>query len=164
MKAIRTHAPSESGISRRRLITRFSAAGGLLLGSAFAAPVFAYEENQTCRSDGACKAFPDPIPHVTPLPPNVGTFGKFHFFFPGPVEGTPAPTDPTGVHPGGRDPSTIYDFQGSIGQADLNLTGMGTDLNTGESRPYAFHTDMRFMDGVFLGTDARQHRGAVAFI
>lgn len=164
MKA--TYNPPD--ISRRRLITGFSAAGGgLLLGSALSIPAFARDdegEDQTCPSGGLCQATPIPVPHVTPLPPGVGTFGKFHFFFPGPVEGTPAPTDPTGAHPGGRDPATIYDFKGFIGQCDLNLTGTGTNLKTLESRPYSFHTDMRFMRGVFLGTDGRQHRATLAFI
>ena len=51
-----------------------------------------------------------------------------------------------------------------IGQADLNLSGVGTDLNTGASATYDFHTDMRFMDGIFVGLDNERHRGAIGFI
>jgi hypothetical protein len=102
---------------------------------------------------------PNPIPHVFTNP-----FGNFHFFFPAPVEGTAAPTDPTGAHANGRDPSVIYNFRGLIGQADLNLTGAGTNLSTGATVPYAFHTDMRFMKGEFVGTDGRTRRGAFVFI
>jgi hypothetical protein len=98
---------------------------------------------------------PTPIPHIT---------GPGHFFFPGPVDGSAAPTDPTGAHPDGRDPSTIYDFNGFIGQADLTLSGTGTDTTTGETAPYGFHTDMRFMKGVFIDTEGRTQSGAFAFI
>jgi hypothetical protein len=100
---------------------------------------------------------PTPIPHTT------GALG-LHFFFPGPVDGSVAPTDPTGPHPDGRDPSTIYDFNGFIGQADLDLSGTGTDTTTGETAPYTFHTDMRFMKGIFIDTEGRNHTGAFAFI
>jgi hypothetical protein len=83
------------------------------------------------------------------------------------VEGTPAPTDPTGPQAGGRDPSTIFNFDGVVGVADLNLRGTGTVLTQagpGASAPYDFHTDMRFMAGKFVGTDGRVHHGAFAFI
>jgi hypothetical protein len=94
---------------------------------------------------------PVPIPHTTPTP-----FGAFHFFFPGPVEGVDPNT--------GHDPSTIYNFNGFLGEADLDLSGTGTDTTTNVSAPYTFHTDMRFMSGVFVGTDGGVHRGAFAFI
>ncbi len=94
---------------------------------------------------------PIPIPHATP-----GPFGPLHFFFPGPVEGVNANT--------GHDPSTIYNFNGFIGQADLKLSGTGTDTTTNVTAPYTFHTDMRFMLGEFVGTDGEVHRGAFAFI
>ncbi len=94
---------------------------------------------------------PTPIPRITP-----GPFGPLHFFFPGPVEGI----DPNHGH----DPSVITDFNGFIGEADLILTGTGTDTATSASAPYKFHTDMRFMLGEFVGTDGKQHRSAFAFI
>jgi hypothetical protein len=58
----------------------------------------------------------------------------------------------------------IFDFDGVIGQADLDMSGTGTDTTTGKSADYTFHTDMRFMKGRFVGTDGRVHRGAFAFI
>jgi hypothetical protein len=85
------------------------------------------------------------------------------FFFPGRVDGSPSPTDPTGTHPG-RDPSTIYDFNGFIGVANLELSGTGTDTTTGDAAPYTFETDMRFLKGVFIDTAGRTRRGAFAFI
>jgi hypothetical protein len=102
---------------------------------------------------------------IPPIPlPVIATCTRAHFFFPGNVEGGPAATDPTGPQAGGRDPSTMFDFAGVIGQADLNLTGTGTDTTTGQSAPYDFHTDMRFMAGKFVGTDGLVHKGAFAFI
>ncbi len=74
--------------------------------------------------------------------------------------GPPDSTDPTHGH----DPSVITDFNGFVGQADLLMSGTGTDTTTGESAPYMFHTDMRFMMGEFVGTDGQNHRGAFAFI
>jgi hypothetical protein len=102
---------------------------------------------------------PVPIPHVNTPPP-----GGAHFYFPGSVHGTAAATDPSGAHPEGRDPSPIFNFKGFIGQADLQLTGTGTDLNTGATAPYTFHTDMRFMHGVFVGTDLVPRKASFAFI
>jgi hypothetical protein len=92
---------------------------------------------------GLCD-LPVPIPHIT-SPPGA------HFYFPAPVST-------------GADPSVIFNFKGFIAQADLSLTGTGTDLTTGESRPYHFHTDMRFMHGVFVGTDQEERHGTFAFV
>jgi hypothetical protein len=64
----------------------------------------------------------------------------------------------------GHDPSEISDFNGVIAQADLLLSGTGTDLNTGSSAAYGFHTDMRFMSGQFRGADGVVRNGAFAFI
>lgn len=157
---------STSKLSRRGLLTGVGVAGGgLLLGSAVPLRAFADEDDESRQSfeAGELCSSPDPIPHVNEAV--LAGFGvKAHFFFPGPVEGTAASTDPTGVHPGGRDPSAIYDFNGFIGSADLILSGTGTDLTTGKSDKYTFHTDSRFMSGVFLGTDGRRHRGNFAFI
>jgi hypothetical protein len=58
----------------------------------------------------------------------------------------------------------IFNFQGFIGQADMKLTGTGTDLTTGATAPYQFHTDMRFMNGAFVGTDGIQRKASFAFV
>jgi len=144
-----------AGLSRRSFFGRAAAASGaVLVGSSIPSKVWAQEEGLP----GLCD-FPVPIPHINVPPP-----GGAHFYFPGPVSGAAAPTDPSGVHPEGRDPSVIFNFKGVVGQADFNLTGTGTDLTTGETSPYTFHTDMRFMDGVFVGTDGVQRRDAFAFV
>jgi hypothetical protein len=139
----------QKSFSRRNLIRGAGgtvAGAGLLLGSGLR--LSAREDDDDDRN--RCKAVPRPIPHIT-TPPGQ------HFFFPGPVDASP------GTGPG-HDPSIITDFSGVIGQADLNFSGTGTDLNTGASATYDFHTDMRFMDGVFVGLDNEKHRGTFGFI
>jgi hypothetical protein len=143
-------------VSRRQLIT--GAAGSLLLGSAIPKMAFGVDDDDGACGSGLCD-FPVPIPHINTPPP-----GGAHFYFPGPVSGAPAPTDPSGAHPEGRDPSPIFNFRGFIGVADLNLSGTGTDLQTGGTAPYTFHTDTRFMHGVFVGTDLVERRGSFAFV
>ncbi len=136
------------GLTRRGFIRSAAGAGaGLVLGSEIRIPAWADE-----AAHPFCPAVPRPIPHTTG--PN-----KLHFFFPGPVDASPTTSPNTG-----HDPSIITDFSGVIAEADLNLSGTGTNLNTGASATYDFHTDMRFMDGVFVGLDKERHRGTIGFI
>src|SRR2546425_4551657 len=154
-------------VSRRRFFGITAGAAGGVLGSGLWTPGRGEdgrddhdehgERRNSCPEQNA-------IPHINTGPP--AAIGGFRFFFPGPVDGSPAATDPEpqAAHAAGRDPSVIFDFAGVVGQADLNLTGTGTDTTTGATAHYGFHTDMRFMKGRFLGTDNRIHRGAFAFI
>ena len=128
-------------LSRRSFFGRAAVAGGAaLLGSSIPGKVWAQDEGLS----GLCD-FPVPIPHVQAIP------GGAHFFFPAPVST-------------GADPSVIFNFKGFIGQADLNLTGTGTDLETGETAPYKFHADIRFMTGEFVGTDQVERHASFAFV
>jgi hypothetical protein len=146
-----------AALSRRSFFGRAAvASGAVLVGSAV--PRQTWAAAGPCGSPGLCD-FPVPIPHVNVPPP-----GGAHFYFAGPVSGASVPTDPSGAHPEGRDPSVIFNFKGFVGVGDFNLTGTGTDLTTGQSAAYTFHTDMRFMDGVFVGTDQIQRRGSFAFV
>jgi hypothetical protein len=134
----------------RRIFLRASAGvagAGLVLGSAPWTPRLAAAEAPL-----VCPVEPQPIPHTNATP--FGTI--IRVFGPGPVEGIDPNT--------GHDPSLITDFSGIIAQADLNLSGTGTDLTTGESAPYEFHTDIRFMKGLFVAADGRTHQGAFAFL
>jgi hypothetical protein len=137
-------------VSRRNLIrgaAGTAAGAGFLLGSGLRMPALAQEAAQE-----TCRDLPRPIPHISSPP------GQ-HFFFAGPVNADPVASPNTG-----HDPSTITNFQGMIAQADLFFTGTGTKLDTGESATYGFHTDWRFMTGVFIGVDGLQHNGTVSFI
>ena len=147
----------EKWLSRRNLIrgaAGTAAGAGLLLGSGlrFSARADEDEANETC-------GLALPLPHTT-----AGPFGPIHFYFPGPIDGSAAATDGTGTHAEGRDPSTITNFEGFVGQVDLTFSGTGMDTKTGATAPYTFHTDTRFMKGTFIASDERRHHGAFAFI
>ena len=136
-------------ISRRMFIraSAGAASAGLVLDSALSKPLFAAAE-----AHRECPVQPEPIAHTIPTP--FGT--TIHFFFPGAVEGVNPVT--------GHDPSLITNFRGVIGEVDLAFAGTGTDLNTGDSAPYGFDADVRFMRGEFVAADGKTHRGAFAFI
>jgi len=156
---------SSGRVSRRRFFGASAGAAGAVLGSGLwtaARGDGRRDEDDDDEERGQSCPQPDPIPHIFIPPP--APCARAHFFFPGNVEGDAAPTDPSGLHPGGRDPSTIFNFDGVLGVADLDLTGTGTDTTTGASAPYKFHTDMRFFKGKFVATDGRVHHGAFAFI
>lgn len=156
------------GVSRRRFFGLATGVAGGVLGSGLWTPAQSEHDRDDDDHDGKPRAQgpcpeADPIPHINSVV--AAGFGEAaHFFFPGPVDGSATPTDPEGAHPAGRDPSTIFNFDGFVGVADLNLTGTGTDTTTGETARYDFHTDMRFATGRFLGTDRRVHKGTFVFI
>jgi hypothetical protein len=152
-KSISWKKLQEKWLTRRNLIrgaAGTAAGAGLLLGSGLRSSALADDDDEGKRN--RCKAVPRTITHIS-TPPGA------HFFFPGPVDASPTTSPDTG-----HDPSIITDFSGVIGQADLILSGTGTDLHTGASAKYDFHTDMRFMDGVFVGLDNERHRGSIGFI
>jgi len=157
---MKSSSPSKliAALSRRSFFGRAAvASGAALLGSVIPRKAWA-DDDDHCGSSGLCD-FPVPIPHINIPPP-----GGAHFYFQGPVSGAAVPSDPSGAHPEGRDPSVIFNFKGFVGQGDFNLTGTGTDLTTGQTAPYLFHTDMRFMHGVFVGTDGVTRKGSFAFV
>ncbi len=59
----------------------------------------------------------------------------------------------------GFEMATITDFRGVIAAAEIQGTAQGTD-----GTPYTFDTDMRFMQGTYLGMDGRQYQGSFGFI
>jgi hypothetical protein len=75
-----------------------------------------------------------------------------HFNFPGPADASP---------PFGNDPSTITDFNGFIGVANVRGTGTGTD-STGATSTLYFTVDVRFMTGLYQGVDGNLHQATFA--
>ena len=63
----------------------------------------------------------------------------------------------------GVDPSSINDFNGKVGVADVQGTGTATNPD-GSTETLLFDTDMRFMDGVYVGADGAIHKGAFGFV
>jgi TAT (twin-arginine translocation) pathway signal sequence len=65
--------------------------------------------------------------------------------------------------PGGEN-STITDFNGFIGSAIVDGTGTGKNLSTGAQSQLNFDTDMRFMQGEYIGIDGKHYQGTFAFV
>jgi hypothetical protein len=63
----------------------------------------------------------------------------------------------------GIDPSSIGDFNGFVGVADVQGTGTAT-YRDGSTETLLFDTDMRFMSGVYVGQDGAVHKGAFGFV
>ena len=142
------------GISRRNLVHGTIGAAGAVLGSGLWTPARADDDNES-----RC-GVPLPITYTHPTP----TGPPIHHYFPGPIDGSAAATDPFGTHPEGRDPSMITNFSGVVGEVDLTFSGTATDTKTGARANYSFHTDTRFMKGDFIASDQQRHTGAFAFI
>jgi len=142
-------------ISRRNLV-RGTVATGTLAGTGLWTPARADDLD---NGQGQCGQ-PLPIPYTHPTP----TGSPIHHYFPGPITGVAFPTDPTGTHPEGRDPSLITNFRGMVAEVDATFSGTGMDTKTGTEASYTFHTDTRFMIGDFVASDEELHSGAFAFI
>jgi hypothetical protein len=131
----------QHAISRRQFAR--TAAGAVVVGSALGAGWWRPRLAEAHRAHE-----PVPIPGGTPV---VG--GAFHVFGPG-------LSDPVDA-----EPSTITDFNGFVGLAYISGTVTRTNTATGEVLTCPFvNSDMRFMTGVFRGTDGRLHHGAFAFV
>ena len=59
----------------------------------------------------------------------------------------------------GFEMATVTDFNGVIGAAELQGTASGTDGSA-----YTFDSDMRFMQGAYVGLDGRVYEGAFGFV
>jgi hypothetical protein len=68
------------------------------------------------------------------------------------------------LSPGLTENSTIFDFHGSIGAAIVDGTGIGTNTDTGTTSSLLFDTDMRFMQGIYIGLDGQKHTGTFILI
>jgi len=68
------------------------------------------------------------------------------------------------LSPGLTENSSIFDFHGSIGAAIIDGKGTATNTKTGATTSLTFDTDMRFMQGVYIGMDGEKHYGTFSFI
>jgi len=59
----------------------------------------------------------------------------------------------------GFEMSTITDFNGTVAAAEIQGTATGSDGSS-----WFFDTDMRFMDGEYVGEDGRHHHGTFGFV
>ena len=122
-------------MSRRAFMGSAVGAAGVVAGAGLLRPGTAFGVKPS-------NAAPKPTPNTT----NVnGT--DFHVTFFGP----------------GVDPSSIGDFNGFVGVAQVQGTGMASNPD-GSTESLLFDTDMRFMSGVYVGQDGAVHRGAFGFV
>jgi hypothetical protein len=130
----------QRALSRRKFLSTAALAGGAVMTS----PLWAAK-----LAEAAAFAEADPrfIPGGTtlPHPPFLAPPNNFfHFFF-----------------PGAGDPSTITDFDGMVGVADVGFNG-GTSVLDGQR--LVWKADVRFMKGTYVGTEGDTRTGAFAFI
>ena len=124
------------GPSRRAFIGGAAAvAAGASLGSGLLWPAAA--------SAGSFSVAP---PRPTPATTAVGGV-DFHFVSFGP----------------GVDPSSITDFKGLVGVADVRGTGTARNPD-GSVETLLFDTDMRFMQGTYVGLDGAVHEATFGFV
>ena len=125
------------GLSRRAFIGGTAAAAGASLGSGLLWPA---------AGSAASLSGHGRLPKPTTATTTVGGV-DFHFTFFGP----------------GTDPSSITDFKGLVGVADVR--GHGTARHRdGRTEKLLFDTDMRFMKGTYVGRDGKVHRGTFGFV
>ena len=123
------------GLSRRAFVGSAAGAASVAMGAMLLRPGGAF---------AAPKSNPSPKPTANTMNLN-GT--DFHVTFFGP----------------GVDPSSIGDFNGFVGVAQVQGTGIGTNPD-GSTESLLYDTDMRFMSGVYVGQDDRVHQGTFGFI
>ena len=122
-------------LSRRAFIGGATAATGITVGSGLLWP-----------AAGSAVARPNRKPK-----PTTGTFKvngiTFHATSFGP----------------GMDPSSITDFKGFVGVADVRGKGIAKHPN-GRVETLLFDTDMRFMKGVYVAQDGKTYHGTFGFV
>jgi hypothetical protein len=135
------NSPSSSrharhGPSRRAVIGGAAAATGAALGSGLLWPA----------AGSAAPLSTQPAPKPTTATTTINGV-TFHFDSFGP----------------GVDPSSITDFNGFVGVADVRGKGTATNPD-GSTETLLFDTDMRFMKGVYVGVDGAVHKGTFGFV
>ena len=122
-------------LSRRAFIGSAAAATGVTVGSGLLWP-----------AAGSAAAHRNRAPKPTTATFKVG--GKtFHLTSFGP----------------GMDPSSITDFKGVVGVADVRGKGIATNPD-GSTETLLFDTDMRFMKGVYVAQDGVTYRATFGFV
>ena len=131
----RSHHASHR-LSRRAFLGGATGAAGLALGSSLLGPTTALAAGR--RTNAA----PKPTTNTTNI---NGTDFQLTFFGPG------------------LDPSSITDFNGFVGVADVQGTGTATNPD-GSTETLLFDTDMRFMRGAYVAQDGAVHNATFGFV
>jgi hypothetical protein len=123
------------GLSRRAFVGGAAAATGASLGSGMLWP-----------AAGSAAAVSGAAPRPTSATTTINGV-SFHFTSFG----------------AGVDPSSITDFKGFVGVADVRGHGTATRPD-GRVEKLLFDTDMRFMKGTYIGVDGAVHKGTFGFV
>lgn len=135
-----------AGVTRGQFLARTAGTVGAVAGFGLLAPAGAWAKKGSSNP----KPIPDglhPADLGLPVPPFPETI---HVLAPG------VGTDPK------TDPITITDFDGHIGYSVID--GAGTGTTASGAKRYTTNTDMRFMQGVYVGEDGRVRHGSFGFI
>jgi hypothetical protein len=126
-------------LTRRAFLGSTAGATGAILGAGLLQPAAALAAPRTDST-------PNPSAHKETL----GTPLTFSLTFPNPD------------HPG-TDLSSITDFKGFMGFADVQGTGTATNPD-GSKETLLYDTDMRFMTGVYVAKDDHVYNGTFGFV
>ena len=131
-----TERGARAGFSRGQLVRRGAAVMGGIAGLGLLDAASAF---------GAGPTDPQPIPggFTAGFAGVVPSGAKYHVFLP----------------EVGNELSTITDFNGVVGAAEIQGSAKGSDGTT-----YSFDADMRFMQGLYVGMDGRLRRGSFGFV
>lgn len=141
-------------ISRRKMLQAAGAAGLLVNSGALWS-----KSLRDVLGDGSVAAAQDAGARPRPIPTSFFSFGNefgYHIY------------PPSRAYPiyGSRyfEPSTIYDFKGQVATLDVMAKGIETDAVTGQTRVVDTRALFRTMDGVYIGTDGKEHEEVWTFI
>ena len=135
------NAPSANVASRRlRRMSRRAFLAGTAGAAGLAATSRLWLPTAAGADDDRSAVAPKPIPQV------IAPGFPFH------IAGTGPNTEP----------STITDFEGTIGVATSFGTGVG--ITNGVRGSFTQVLDVRFMQGRYVGVDGHQHHGTFAFV
>jgi len=123
-------------LTRRAFLGSTAGATGAILGAGLLQPAAALAGNPHTDSS------PTPTTNPTTL---FGVTFALTFFGPG------------------LDPSSITDFNGFVGVADVQGTGTAT-YPDGSTETLLYDTDMRFMTGTYVGKDGKVYKGTFGFV
>ena len=149
-------AKGQPVLSRRQILATLGSAATYL---GIQPLLRASEHGPSSLSSGpfqACSPAPVPIPGGFNAKAALGPRfpDRFiHLFLPGPAS----------------EPSTIFNFRGTVAIQSIHGTGTRTQLDPITGQPLSqtpnlpFATDVRFFDGTYAGVDNREHQGTFAF-
>jgi len=136
-------------VSRRDILLKSAGAFGLLLGTELIPGCGSDRPGDPTAMDLAARSSTldgEGSGTAVPVPANPD-LGGVHIYIPAP----------------GAEVSAISNFDGLVGAAIVDGTGVGHSQG-GRDEQLLFDTDMRFMQGTFVGTDGNRHQGTFGFV